>query len=355
MSDSNIDNACLNCSHPMAAPDKYCPNCGQKKLKLKITFWSLVTEFLGTVFNLNNAAFRTFKHAFIPAKLTKAFLDGQRIRYLHPFRWLLICLFLFVAAFSFKSLSRMGQAMVNKHSADVETVNRMNHFEELQVLQDSLALTGLDSLQVQGAQNLLEAYKLDNEFFSDTIGFDDYVDWGFFILSFNINDVSKYDFVNLSTEELIEKYDIQEFEDQLLLAKRQKAQNEPMQFLKNNLSNFVWALVFMIFIIALMFKGLYFRQKRFYVEHLTFSFHIHAFFFLILSIGLLALPIRIASLFSVAFLLILFPAFLLFNLKRFYEQSWLKSLLKLFLLIIIYPFLFTIVLLITFTITFLLI
>jgi hypothetical protein len=106
--------------------------------------------------------------------------------------------------------------------------------------------------------------------------------------------------------------------------------------------------------VTLFLKLLYIRRRRYYMEHLTFMLHIHAFMFLVLAVALLLGHYRnISSVTFYGVLLILLYMVLAF--RKVYKQGWIKTLAKMFALFTGYIFSFTIFLLLTLIVSALLI
>jgi len=82
---------------------------------------------------------------------------------------------------------------------------------------------------------------------------------------------------------------------------------------------------------ALILKLLYMRCNRYYVEHLVFSFHVHTFIFLFLLV-----PVFISRWFIVLLIIFAILLYLFTAMKRVYNQSFLKTLLKMCILLFIY-------------------
>lgn len=74
---------------------------------------------------------------------------------------------------------------------------------------------------------------------------------------------------------------------------------------------------------AFLLKLVYIRRNRYYVEHLVFVLHNHSFHFFVLAI---TTPIPLPSVDGIAFLGCI--VYFVFALKRYYNQSWPKTLLK---------------------------
>lgn len=76
---------CLNCGAPLAGD--FCHQCGQSAQSLRQPFWALLAESIETLFSLDSRAARTLPGLLLqPGKVTRAYLDGQRARFIPPFR-----------------------------------------------------------------------------------------------------------------------------------------------------------------------------------------------------------------------------------------------------------------------------
>jgi hypothetical protein len=83
------------------------------------------------------------------------------------------------------------------------------------------------------------------------------------------------------------------------------------------------ALFVMLPVFAFILKLIYIRSRRFYVEHLVFSLHNHAFYFLVFAIS-----VPIPGHFSDPIAVLSCGVYSLVALRRYYGQGWLKTLLK---------------------------
>lgn len=83
-------------------------------------------------------------------------------------------------------------------------------------------------------------------------------------------------------------------------------------------------------IYALGFRMLYFRHKRFYIEHLVFTLHLQSFVYIIFTLMLL-IPLFITPDARSWFMYVIYfalAAYTLISLRRIYRQSWLKTFFK---------------------------
>ena len=101
------------------------------------------------------------------------------------------------------------------------------------------------------------------------------------------------------------------------------------------MGNLVWMLILLMPAVAFVLKLLYIRRKRYFVEHLTFLFHFHAFIFFLGSIVLI-----IAKYYDHSWVYItagsLVPIYLYLAMKRFYKQGVIKTFFKFWALSISY-------------------
>ena len=103
-------------------------------------------------------------------------------------------------------------------------------------------------------------------------------------------------------------------------------------------------------ILALFLKLFYLRRSFYYVEHLIFSFHTHAFLFLMLVVLLVldsisALDEQINTIWGLG--LLIMEIYFFMALRRVYQQSWSKTFLKFFILNLFYAITFAIALILT--------
>ncbi|MEN1785063.1 MAG: DUF3667 domain-containing protein [Bacteroidota bacterium] len=86
---------CKNCGTPLLKTYAYCPVCGAKVIKKRLTFRSLCQDIVVRYLDLDNSFFKTLRHmVYCPEKVTIAYIDGVRKRYLNPFSLLGISFFL---------------------------------------------------------------------------------------------------------------------------------------------------------------------------------------------------------------------------------------------------------------------
>jgi len=213
---------------------------------------------------------------FHPGRLTKEYNAGRRMKYSSPLRIYLFASFLFFFAFSFRRGA--SSARFNEAAVRIEAVTR--------------SVPASKEAGLEGAASS----KLAN--------------------------LDKLGWFGRRLREQTEKYTALDEQGRLEASRRIRTE-------------FVNALPKMMFLLlplfALFLKGLYWR--RFYVEHVIFALHLHAFAFLVLiPTVLIGYPLLTLS------VTMLVLAYLLVAMRTVYEDSWPLTVLKFFLLVIPYGF-----------------
>ncbi len=94
--------------------------------------------------------------------------------------------------------------------------------------------------------------------------------------------ISKVDFINLSADEIIAKYQVDGFWNQVIAKQTIKAMKDGKSGIDFFLSRLSWMLIIMMPIFALFLELV--NRPYYYIEHVIFSFHCHSFLFFIVSI-----------------------------------------------------------------------
>lgn len=321
---------CPNCHSEMAITDKFCASCGQKVQSRIPKLWELITEFFESVLNIDSKIIRTFRAIFIPGQLTIQYFKGIRKKYYQPFR-----LFFFVSVlfFTVLGLSGIKETIMgfNQQNDYVELQQKVQTSKKLNELKPVITPKFGDTVLVSGVFDTIQS---ELNVSMDTIN----INLGATDGSYNI---ASEDILSLSGDEIIEKYEIEGFWDQLVAKQFIKTIKDPSGFTWYMVGNLIWMLIFLMPAVAMMLKLLYIRRKRYFVEHLTFMFHFHSFAFLLATVFIL-----VANYFDKNWiylvLLIGIPLYLLVGLLRYYKQGFIKTFIKFIMLVFSYALLSTI-------------
>jgi hypothetical protein len=330
---------CLNCG--AALQGQYCARCGQRARGRLISIWELVRDAVGDLFELDSRLWRTILPLmFHPGQLTHDYLIGRRARFMPPFRtYLVLSIVFFLVAF-FDPQQQLG-ILFEPEAANGETAAQQQKTAaeiRRQVL-DDLAAEGIYPPRRNGDQAPLvpEAGTEQEEVPAQTgrksLSAESRPGGG---LDF---DCDLEDFTASGPDWFTRRVTRERVKN---ICDRVIADNG-RSFINQLLDNIPAALFVLLPLMALVLKMLYPLSKRYYVEHLLFVLHFHAFFFLILTLQILfsrmaawfGFPATITNL-SVFVVSLYVPVYLYKAMRRVYAQGRAITILKYFLLILTY-------------------
>jgi len=338
---------CKNCDEPISPEWDYCPNCGQKDTDGRITVRHLFSEFFDAVFNIESRTILTFLALFVPGKLTIAYFAGKHRKYVHPLRTLFVMSILLIVALSYRG-------------ADQQTNH--NYILKEQFLKDGVKEEVIDSL-VQAREETSHLFGLDtidqaldtlHLYLRRKIGWHgDSINLGRYFSLFGDDYsemVGRDDLLSMSPNELVDAYGIEGLFNRQVFRQKVKFILDESRLSAFVVSSISWVTLLMMPLIAFIIRLFYRKQERYYVEHLIFTFHLHSFYFFVLSaflfiINLFNLPVVLS------FLLIC-GGYGILSLKRVYQESWKKTIFKFSFLSLAYFFSLLGVIITTFLISF---
>lgn len=283
---------CPNCGRQMGAGDQFCPSCGQKHIgEEEMSFRHLVGESFLDYFHFDSKFFRTLLPLiFRPGFLTMEFMKGKRRSYVEPFK-----LFLVVSVIYFLLLP-----LSNDRGTDMPEVSAKS-----------------DSTLAGPAKSPV-SFRINGK-----------------VTSQEAEDSLRRELKKYGPEEYVNRtYKNQGWFTRLFLRQAFKillrSGNSFMTVLEHTASKMVFLLIPLF---ALILKLLYRKKGRLYYEHLIFSLHFHAFFFLVMILMLIVeLFVRVSL--PVVTLVSLFYLFV--AMKRNYGETAGKTLGRFLLQILIY-------------------
>ena len=336
-------NICQNCHTKNELDFEYCPNCGQKNTDGKISFSELWSEFQDSVLNIESRTWRTLKNIFIPGKLTLEYFSGKHRRYVHPLRLLLVSSVLVIIAMSFQDFQSATNHNYNVKERILKNYERQRLYrilgniadstnaifpeQQTKIVTDTILTTFKDSLQ-----SLLSRY---GDRYRDSIDLNRYVSFG----GEKTEKVSKYDFLNKNEDELVAIYkkDAGSLE-RLVFKQKAKFIKDESQLSAAIIGHTTWAALLMMPCLALVLYFLNIRHDYYYIEHLIFTFHLHAFSFLVIAISIAGLNIFPWWIFLM--LLVIIWIYVFISMWEVYKQRVWKTIIKFLILSISYGGLF---------------
>jgi hypothetical protein len=336
---SIVSRTCPNCYYPLPRFGKYCSHCGQKYTDGRITVASLVRDFLADTLNLDSKIWRTLAALLVPGKLTKEFFEGKQQRYIKPVRLFFVFAILTVAAVSFfEAEFTEGFFFLGDDDLSAE-VNYVDFLHHTNALADTLRLNHpdqsadlLDSLQQRLRQGVRDSVDLGVRILDTEQG-----------LEAESRTIAKTDLANMSVDSLMAAYQVENFIERLIFRQNIRLLLRGENFAPYMLSKSVWMMLLLMPLLAVLLKLLYVRRAYYYVEHLIFSFHTHAFLFLVLIVLMLLDNVpTLAPTMGKLWLggLALVEIYFLLALRTVYKQSGIKTLIKFLLLNFFYFVLF---------------
>lgn len=319
---------CQSCHCLVEEDANFCSICGQKKILKTVSLRELIRDFFDNLFSLDSKFFRTFGQLiFIPGKLSQEYVAGKRQLYYTPIR-----LFLFWLTIAFVLLNFvLSDVQKFSHKMDeevqIETYKDSLRTQLNSIFEDSTSRQKLDSLLP--GNNMLQ--QMGKSFFS--MGSED--------------KISMKDLYLMEPKEIIEKYEIKRFWKKQFVHQMAKATKNPGDFQLYLISHLSWIVLVSIPFIAFLFKLLYIRRKKMYLEHLVYILHIHTFIFIvaaILFIYFLIINPSAQYLSPILWTLAVIVFYFVASMKRFYQQSLLKTSFKFILFLLAYPVIITIAL-----------
>jgi hypothetical protein len=317
---------CLNCGTKLLGP--FCYYCGQPDKNFLRFFPVLMRELLEDFLDFDSRFMRTMKPLLVqPGTLTRNYLDGKRFRYTTPLR-----LYIFSSiAFFFLVAMLSGDAIKLQVNGDDDVVAGI-HIGATEEEKLHEALEGIEDLDPELAEKIegdIHAAMEDAEEESDDDG-----------ISFNDKpwDRETNPLIIPLAPDWVNEWVNDEIEESPQKGKEIEANPD---LIRDKVFDVLPGTMFVLLpIVALLFKFWYLFAKKYYIEHLIFALHNHAFLFVVGLILILANtlagwqepagegPFTTAALWCNIIIAAWIPVYLLVSLKRVYQQGWGMTLVK---------------------------
>ncbi len=327
--------ACLNCRHPLNLSDKYCPNCSQANSTKKLTIKDFFDEFFSNIVSYDSKLLKTLSALLIrPGKITRDYVDGKRMSYTNPFRFLLSLAIIYFLIQNFSgNFSEWDKYGVDKQGSQVDFQGPFGLKLDVEDEDKEEAIQVLDSLQISEQLDRVVIYR------DSLIMVDPHTHFASLKnLDFSNRFYTKAEFFNTlirkdtvyTLKDAMGKYQIPEsFENKMSFGAASgfvRASRQPGSFISSLISKLPFAVFFFLPIFTLFIWLVYIRKKYNYTDHLIFSFHNTSLLFILLIISYL-----IDSVFNVSsnwIFITLFSIYLLQSMRKFYQQGAFKTIVK---------------------------
>jgi hypothetical protein len=289
---------CANCGTQLNG--EYCGHCGQRHEPHVHTIGHFAGEAFESISHADSRLWRTLLYLLIrPGFLTLEFFAGRRVRYLPPFRLYLVISVLFFVVVGLEGRDGEDVELVKMDTPEeVATVNDIaDQFatRKFGPMTEEQSTKVADQLRVMAAKRAAEiaaeeavksgATPPDKAASADTAGFD----------NLDIS-ISSGEGVESGIRQFCKEFETGDANDPTPdNAKRKSLKRWCKRFEKRGVGavgegiahNIPRAMFVFLPLLALSMRLMYWRPKRYYVEHLLFMVHNHAFVFLVLALVLL--------------------------------------------------------------------
>lgn len=327
---------CRNCGHPLDMSDRFCPNCSQANSTKKLTLKDFFDEFFSSLVSYDSKLLKTLSALLLkPGKITRDYINGKRVSYTNPFRFLLSLSIIYFLMLNFNLSSGLSKA--DRYGSDAkgsffDTDGSLSFGDDLKKLDlensteiqqqlDSLKITESiaekDSIilsdpkkYLNSLENLsiLTRFGAKRSFFNTLMKADETVDFEALAL--------KYDL----PQTRMNAYAFNAANSFLRFTQR------PGTFAASLISKLPFLIFFFLPVFALFIWLAYIRKKYNYTDHLVFSFHIQSLLFILLIVSLLI--DSIFNIFSGWVFVLIFMVYLYKAMRKFYQQGRFKTIVK---------------------------
>lgn len=274
---------CLNCGTDLQG--KFCHICGQENLQIKESFGHMLNHAVSDYFHFDHQFFHTLKPLFLqPGKLTNEYIAGRRMQYLHPVKmYIFISLVFFIVYFNRPGhdLVKFDDTKKTEHQSTgelksniVKSIEKDKHLtpSQRQAIKDKIIADSVNKVKIVHS-DINKTSVVDKDEEVSIIGLHD-------------EDSKTYEeYLNKQAKLPVAERD--NFFVKYFMKKSyawdshgKDAKEMFNEAIKHNMPKMMFLLLPLF---ALILSVAFWKNKRFYVEHLIYSFHLHCFVFLFLT------------------------------------------------------------------------
>jgi hypothetical protein len=309
---------CENCGAQLQG--HWCAKCGQAAIDYRRSFRHVITDLLDEFLNWDSKFFATIGLLVVrPWQLTSQFLEGHRVRYVHPLRLYLLAsiLFFFAVNYGARGLRFEPGNLSPKDRAELEADLKKEDLppaarEKLEGFLREPSPSPASSPQTT-APSPSPAPKTDKQ---------------------------KQEFGKIGERPFVvfdQAKSTTPFESWIEARAKEKMGEHGTKmglFISTLFSNLPYMMLCCIPLFALVLKILYVRRHIFYIDHLIYALHIHTFAYtgvmliVLATIGLNHMAPGTITGWIIALLWIAFVVQIFSSIRRVYRQGWFISIFK---------------------------
>lgn len=338
---------CLNCNAELNG--RFCHICGQENLEPKESFWSLVAHFFYDITHFDGKFFTTLGYLLRrPGFLSKEYMRGRRASYLNPIRMYVftsaLFFLIFFSMFNIRNWdigSDVNQGLERATSGT--SILREQALQEAVTRQDSITIEGLYArLRINSDSARTKAN--DSVGKNDSLGEDTNKNTADRITSRLVKYKSKAEYDSVQNAKPTGERDrwLSRTIKYRAIELKNKYEKQGNQLVKDLFDKFLHTFPYLLFVslplYALFLKLLYIRRRQFYyVDHGIFLVHLYIFTFIVLLIFFGLYKLNEATEWGwidwmQGVLLIYGLIYTVMAMHNFYNQGWMKTIMKFILL-----------------------
>ncbi len=274
------ENDCLNCGTILEG--HYCHICGQENLEMHESFGHMMNHAISDYFHFDHQFFHTLKPLlFKPGFLTNEYMAGRRAQYLHPVK-----MYIFISIVYFLLLVQSSHTSVRAQPTSdspattekkMDSIKRViEHNPNFSAKEKKTLLSALSKGKIVTSYGIVKVTEDQNDkrgpntWFAPTTKdttYEQYLENQAKLPGGQRDDF----FTKLWNRKKIEYRQLYGNSAKVVFVDEIRHNAPKMMFL-------------LLPLFALILKIAFWNNKKFYVEHLIYSFHIHCFLFLTLSL-----------------------------------------------------------------------
>ncbi len=311
---------CLNCGQPLRGSENFCAECGQKNNGKALNFSFFIKETVSNLFSYDSRLWRSVVMIIrSPGKLSKEYIDGKRSQYVNPFRFYLVVLFVFLLVINLVDKIESYQDLKITQTESKEEKNKIDFINY-----------SVDGKTIHDKKEIKKSVKKSiNKTHIDSVP----TTLGKFTYTLTAFTLFSTEHKDLATKTALDSLSAQGFKKtkwNAYLYERSKeiGKQGKSGMIQKAFSNYPIFSLFIIPLLALLFKLFHSWKKHSYMKHLVFIFHEQTMFFIVLTLfSLLALiiPDPNANNFIITPVLFLFIIYDFIAYKRYYNYKWLLA------------------------------
>lgn len=321
---------CLNCGTELKGP--FCYYCGQPDRNFMRFFPALLRDLMEDLLDLDSRFMRTIKPLlFKPGRLTRDYMQGRRFRYAPPMRIYIFSSLVFFLLAVFLSTDSVS---VNNGSSEDGTEQVITE-QEIRVSEDQ-------QQELESALNSIPAdvrEQIDIEQIQAAVKESEEDEDGFKLDDIQFNEEPWDRETNPVDIKWLPMWINDRINDEIEGSPKKAEQiSENPNLMVDKVFDILPMTMFILLpLVALILKFWYLFAKRYFVEHLIYSLHIHSFLFVSLILILLesvANPLLVdygytgvatGTSWLATGIIIWIPVYMFISLRVVYQQGWLMT------------------------------